>query len=104
MDAPRGYYGYLGNCTSLKAEIWGLQRGLTIIMQKGLNSIDIEIDSQTAMKLISEGVERTHPYIALIEDENLMMRRCKCTILHVPREANQNPDALTDIGVNQKST
>lgn len=47
-----GYHGYLGNCTSLEAELWGLYRGLTIIMQKGLANIEMETDSQLAMKLI----------------------------------------------------
>ncbi|GMP98855.1 hypothetical protein CsSME_00046579 [Camellia sinensis var. sinensis] len=96
-----GYRGYLGNCTSLKAELWGLYRGLTIIMQKGMANIEIEIDSQLAMKLTKDGVESTSPYRALIEDVNFMPRRCNCSIQHIPREANQCADALANIGANQ---
>ncbi|KAL7247703.1 hypothetical protein ACSBR2_002588 [Camellia fascicularis] len=51
-----GYYGYLGNCTSLKAELWSIYRGLTIMMQKGVSNVEIETDSQMAKKLIKEGV------------------------------------------------
>ena len=71
-------------------------------MQKGLNDIQIETDSQTALKLISNGGEGTHPYRALIEDGNFILRRCRCTIQYVPRDANQSADALANIGVNQK--
>lgn len=51
-----GCIGYLGNCISLEAEFWGIYRGLTIIMQKGLTNIEIETDSQIAMRLICDGV------------------------------------------------
>lgn len=71
-------------------------------MQKGLNDIQIETDSQTVLKLISDGAEGTHPYRALIEDGNFILKRCKCTIQYVLREANQIADALANIGVNQK--
>ncbi|CAL5338789.1 unnamed protein product [Camellia sinensis] len=47
-----GFYGYLGSCTSLEAELWSIYRGLTIIIQKGLASIQIETDSKQVMELI----------------------------------------------------
>ncbi|CAL5424318.1 unnamed protein product [Camellia sinensis] len=96
-----GYHGYLGNCTSLEAELWGIYRGLTIIMQKGLANIVIETDSQLAMKFIQEGADRSSPYRALIEDTTFLVRRCNCTIQYTPREANVCADALANLGVNK---
>lgn len=70
-------------------------------MQKGLANIDIETDSQIAMKLIQEGADRTSLYRALIEDANFMVRRCNCSIQYIPRETNVCADALANLGVNQ---
>ncbi|GMP61060.1 hypothetical protein CsSME_00023673 [Camellia sinensis var. sinensis] len=30
-----GFYGKLGHCSSLEAELWAIYRGLTILFQKG---------------------------------------------------------------------
>lgn len=97
-----GYHGYLGNCTSLEAELWDIYRGLTIIMQKGLSSIEIETDSQTAMELVRDGAAGNSPYQAIIEDANFLLRRYNCSIQTTPREANQCADALANTGVNQQ--
>lgn len=97
-----GFYGYLGNCSSLEAELWGIYWGLTIILQKGLANIQIETDSQLAMELIRGGAGENSPYRALIEDANFLLRGCQCTIETIPREANQCADALANLGVNQQ--
>lgn len=96
-----GYHGYLGSCTSLEAELWGLYRGLTIIMQKGLADIELDTDSQEARTLIIDGAASSCPYRALIEDANFLLRRCKCRISYIPREANKCVDGLANLGVSQ---
>lgn len=57
-----GYYGNLGHCTCLEAEIWAIYRGLTILFQKGLTNVVIETDSEQAMLQIQQG---PHPKIIL---------------------------------------
>lgn len=97
-----GFYGYLGSCTSLEAELWGIYRGLTIIMQKDLANIQIETDSTQAMELIRDGPTANSPFRALIEDAHFLLRRCQCSIEAIPREANTSADAMANLGVNQQ--
>ncbi|GMP26896.1 hypothetical protein CsSME_00003146 [Camellia sinensis var. sinensis] len=70
-------------------------------MQKGLANIELETDSQEVRQLISDGAASSCPYRALIEDANFLLRRCKCRISYIPREANKCADALANIGVSQ---
>ena len=56
-DELYGYYGKLRDISSLEAEVWGIYKGLAIILEKGLNGIEVEIDSEEAMKLIQEDSE-----------------------------------------------
>ncbi|XP_028066585.1 uncharacterized protein LOC114269469 [Camellia sinensis] len=66
-------------------------------MQKGLTNIEIETDSQTAMKLIRDGSAANSPYRALIEDANFLLRCCQCTLKAIPKEVNQSADALANL-------
>ncbi|CAL5378448.1 unnamed protein product [Camellia sinensis] len=70
-------------------------------MQKGMANIDIETNSQVASQLITDGVDSSSPYRALIDDVTFLLRRCKCRISYIPREANKCADALANMGVNQ---
>ncbi|GMQ00802.1 hypothetical protein CsSME_00047717 [Camellia sinensis var. sinensis] len=99
--SSKGDPGQSGFGGLLRDELWGIYRGLTIIMQKGLTNIDIETDSQTAMELIRDGTVANSPYRALIKDANFLLRCCQCTLKAIPREANQSADALANLGVNQ---
>lgn len=47
-----GYFGKLKECTSLEAELWGIYRGLTIILEKGYVDWMIETDSTEAVELM----------------------------------------------------
>ncbi|XP_028120402.1 uncharacterized protein LOC114317817 [Camellia sinensis] len=97
-----GFQGYLGHCTSLEVEIWGIYRGLTIIMQKGMSNITIERDFQAAMDLIRDGAASSSPFRAIVEDANFFLNRCQCSIQHVPREGNQSANALANLEANQQ--
>ncbi|XP_028112975.1 uncharacterized protein LOC114311106 [Camellia sinensis] len=96
-----GYYGNLGHCTCLEAEIWAIYRGLTILFQKGLTNVVIETDSEQAMLQIQQGPNPNSPLKALIEDAKFLLQRCHCSILHTLREGNKVVDILADLGVAQ---
>ncbi|GMP58876.1 hypothetical protein CsSME_00022384 [Camellia sinensis var. sinensis] len=70
-----GFYGYLGSCTSLEAELWSIYR---------------------------DGAAANSPYRVLIEDANFRLRRCQCSIEAIPRETNNSADAMANLGVNQQ--
>lgn len=47
-----GYYGKLTCDSSLEAEIWGIYRGLTIILEKGLTNIRTELNQNLLLRLV----------------------------------------------------
>lgn len=96
-----GYYGKQECSSSLETEIWGIYRGLTIMLEKGYNNISIESDSLIAVQLINEGPNKEHPQIDLIKEaKNLLARTCSL-LSHVFREANLCADHLAHLGAQQ---
>lgn len=55
-----GYFGKAVCESSLKAEIWGIHGGLTIILEKSMSGITIESDALIAVDLINEGHSVNH--------------------------------------------
>ena len=47
-----GYYGKFPPRTSLEAELWGIFKGLKMVIEQGMTQVDVETDSQVALKLI----------------------------------------------------
>lgn len=96
-----GYYGKLNCESSLEVEIWGIYRGLTIILEKSLTNIKIESDSIIAVESINGGNSVNHPQRAMINDAHAIMVRTGTTLNHTYREANQCADHLARIGAEQ---
>ncbi|CAL5386690.1 unnamed protein product [Camellia sinensis] len=69
-----GYHGRLEEATSLEAELWGVYRGLTIILEKGMRDIVIETDSIQMVKLLHEDSSPTFQHRALLEDSKSCCR------------------------------
>ncbi|MBA0875881.1 hypothetical protein Goshw_015966, partial [Gossypium schwendimanii] len=49
-----GFSKYLGNCTVMEAELWGILNGLNLILDRRFERILIQIDSIEAIKAIME--------------------------------------------------
>ncbi|MBA0678557.1 hypothetical protein Goari_019896 [Gossypium aridum] len=49
-----GFNRYLGNCSVLYAEFWGILDGLVLLIDCGYNSIFIQTDNIEAVKVIQE--------------------------------------------------
>ncbi|KAF5933851.1 hypothetical protein HYC85_030022 [Camellia sinensis] len=96
-----GYFGKLGHCTSLEAELWDIYRGLTILFQKGTKDVVIESDSEQAINQLLHGPNQNSPYKALIEDAKFLLRRCSCSLVHTLRDGNKVADQLANLGVAQ---
>ncbi|XP_028055196.1 uncharacterized protein LOC114259389 [Camellia sinensis] len=96
-----GYYGKLGQCTSIEAEIWAIYGGLTILFQKGTTNVVIETDSEQAIQQIQHGPTPNSPFKALIEDAKFLLQRCDCPLIHTFREGNKVADLLANLGVAQ---
>ncbi|CAL5336391.1 unnamed protein product [Camellia sinensis] len=96
-----GYYEKLEICTSLEAELWAIYKGLTIILQRGMNQVVIETDAEQVVQLLSEELREQCLFRGVVEDARIIMRDCDCTIQHIKREANICADALAKLGENQ---
>lgn len=88
----QGYYGKLNCNSSLETELWGIYKGLTIMLEKGYNNIDIESDSLMAIQLINEIATRDHPRHALALDSNVLLRHAQSTLTHIYREVHSSVD------------
>lgn len=96
-----GYYGYLGHCSAVEAELWAIYRGLTILFQKSTLNVVIETDAAQAIDLLHSGPSHNSPFRALIEDTKFLLKRCNCSLRHTLREGNRVADRLANLGVVQ---
>lgn len=96
-----GYYGKLHSGTSLEAELWAVYKGLTIILQKGMNQVMIETNAEQVVQLLQEEPGDRCPFKNLVEDAQILLRGCDCSVQHVWKEGNLCADFLAKMGANQ---
>lgn len=95
-----GYSVKLGNCSILKAELWGMLHGIKIAKDRGYNKVLLESDSEVAIGLLNKGCRPHHPCSPLVheilqvvgQDQNFHWR-------HVYREANSTADSFAKNGI-----
>ncbi|XP_028080539.1 uncharacterized protein LOC114282098 [Camellia sinensis] len=96
-----GYYERLQPGTSLEAELWALYKGLTVILQKGMDNVTIELDTMQVVQLMNEETRDNCPFKNLVEDSKILLQGCQCTVQHVWKEGNLCADALAKFGAQQ---
>ncbi|KAF5934299.1 hypothetical protein HYC85_030470 [Camellia sinensis] len=96
-----GYYGRLQPGTSLEAELWALYKGLTVILQKGMNNVIVESDAMQVVQLMNEETKDNCPFKNLVEDSKILLRGYQCTVQHVWKAGNLCADALAKFGAQQ---
>lgn len=96
-----GYFRKLDSCSSLEAKMWGLYRGLTIVLEKGLHEVIIETDLSLTENLLTERPLQNYSFCSIIEDSRHLIQRCNCTIRSIMREGNKCIDILAKMGSNQ---
>ena len=97
-----GYYGRLKDCTGSEAEIWGIFRCLKAVFEQGQSMMNIETDSEVAVKMINDGVAPNSPLRNLVDDCKELLRRINGNLTHTLREGNQVADRLANIGADQE--
>lgn len=95
-----GYHGKLAAGSSLETEIWGIYRGLTIILEKGLSNVHIESDSLKAV-LFNEGPSVNHPHSNILQDGKYLLNRTGSTLSHIYCGANECADFLAILAQNK---
>ncbi|CAI0451814.1 unnamed protein product [Linum tenue] len=89
----------LGRCTITRAEIWGALRGLQMAWDSGHRRVELQLDSTTAISLLSPGSPTNHQHANLvIQFRELLGRDWEVVIRHIYREANFLADCLAHKG------
>ena len=95
-----GFSEFLGHCSSVKAEIRAVLRGLCLAKEAHAQRLWLQIDSNIVVNMLLHH-QPVHP------DLSRLLHKCKCLIKwegweirisHCPREANQVADILANMG------
>ena len=89
----------LGNCPITIVDVWGALHGLELAWNKGFRSIILELDSTSAISLISCSYDLLLPYASVIQRVgDLLQCDWNVKIQNIYREANRIVDALVAKG------
>ncbi|MBA0612832.1 hypothetical protein Godav_013381 [Gossypium davidsonii] len=79
---------YLGNCTVLEAELWGILDGLNLILDRRLERILIQTDSIEAINAIVEDSSGSSNSATVRRIHHTLKRVKQWEIQHIAREEN----------------
>uniref|UniRef100_A0A5B7A378 Putative LINE-type retrotransposon LIb DNA n=1 Tax=Davidia involucrata TaxID=16924 RepID=A0A5B7A378_DAVIN len=100
----KGYFGKIGICSSLMAELWAIREGLKLLMEDHASHVIVESDCATAVNLLQDINTGTSVYAALLEDCKFYASRiANCSFAHTLREGNFCADVLANKGRIQES-
>lgn len=94
---------YLGRATNNIAEYRGLLLGLSLAKSRGVDHLEVNLDSELIVRQISGVYKVRDPQLRILWQE--AMRRLQefshWQIQHVPREQNQAADQLVNEAIDQ---
>ena len=101
----RSFSANFGRCTSVKAELLALLKGLQIARAEGIGHLLIQMDSQIVVNKIKEPVGKYQVYGKTIKKCQMLMTDPDWTvkISHCFRESNKVADFLANRGVVQST-
>ena len=86
-------------CSSIAAELWALREGLGLCLENGTSAVEIELDSSTAISLVSSNLVSNSDFSGLVDDcRDLLLRLPRFKLSHCFREANFCADVLAKMG------
>ncbi|CAN1853745.1 Putative ribonuclease H protein At1g65750 [Linum perenne] len=89
----------LGGCTITRAEIRGAIAGLELAWEYGFRRVELQLDSQVAILLLTSSKVHEHQHAAeVLHFQNLCRRDWIVNIRHIFREANKVADFLASRG------
>jgi len=100
-----GFSANLGWRSSVKAELLALLKGLQLAWNMGVSHLEVEIDSQLALKPTQEPCKANQAHCFVIRkcQSLLLKREWYVKIKHCYRESNKAADLLANIGVCQST-
>ncbi|CAN1788686.1 Cytochrome c-type biogenesis protein CcmE homolog, mitochondrial [Linum perenne] len=88
----------LGCCSITRAELRGAIEGLSRTWDAGFRKVVLQVDSKTAISLMTSGKETTHHHgLESIKLHDLLNRDWTVKVLHTYREGNHAADFLANL-------
>ncbi|KAA3472323.1 reverse transcriptase [Gossypium australe] len=91
-------------CSPIEAEVWSIQDGILLLLNKGFRRIIVQTDSLEAVQTLSDLDLEESGITVLRRIQRIMKSEGQWRILHVPREQNLVADRLAKLSLNWKST
>ncbi|WCJ44057.1 Ribonuclease H-like superfamily protein [Euphorbia peplus] len=86
----QGFARRIGNCSVLRAELWGIYDGLNLAWTMGYKQVQVEVDNQLCVNSILHPTSLPNDSFALIQEIlALFARDWQVTIQHSYREGNR---------------
>ena len=90
-----------GDCSCTRAELLAILRGLSVAWNGGHKKVNVEVDSETIVRMLDGDPPACSPYIHLIKKCRALLSRdeWEVRVTHCFREANRAADWLANYGV-----
>ncbi|KAG8493054.1 hypothetical protein CXB51_010395 [Gossypium anomalum] len=97
-----GFTDYLGRCSLLEVELWGILDGILVSLSKGYKKVRIQSDNLDVVKALSMEVSVDSSITVLRRVKRLMLSEGQWEIKYIPRECNIITDQLAKISLSWK--
>ena len=94
-----GFAKSISVCSSIAAELWALREGLGLSLENEISAVEIELDSSTAISLVSNNLVSNGEVSGLVDDyREMLLWLPRFKLSHCFREANFCADVLAKMG------
>ena len=94
-----GFAKSINVSSSIARELWALRDGLGLCLERGISTVEIELDASTAISLVFSNDNTKGDLCSLVDDcMELLLHLPQVKLLHCFKEANFCADALTKLG------
>ena len=94
-----GFAKSISVSSSIAAELWALREGLGLCLERGISTVEIELDATAAISLVSSNVNSKGDLSGLVDDcKELLLRLPHVKLSHCFKEANFCADVLAKLG------
>ncbi|KAH1129774.1 hypothetical protein J1N35_001152, partial [Gossypium stocksii] len=90
-----GFNHYLGRCSPLEAELWGIFDGILILLHKGYKKVRIQIDNFEVVRALSMEESVDFGITLLRRVKRLLHSKGQWKIKYAPKKCNLIVDQLT---------
>ncbi|MBA0688254.1 hypothetical protein Goari_006056 [Gossypium aridum] len=97
-----GYNKYLGNCSIIDAELWGILECLKLIQRRGKVKVVIQFDSLEEIKAIHGSVLKASRSALIRRIQRILSQENNWILRYIPREQNQSANFIAKLAFGEK--